>query len=362
MGFLMRRVTLMLALILPAAAAAGVEITDDAGRRVTLDAPARRIVLTDGMGFLALALADPDPVARLAGWNRARMDGNALAVLEAELPGLADVPDTGDLAAGGSIEALIELAPDLVVLDPFYNRSPQAIRVLEQAGIGVAVLALTPNIRSDSPHEGLIRLGTLTGQEPRARAYADFADARIALIRDRVAGAPRPPVLVEAHAGRGSCCLSPGAGQGIGDFVAFAGGDNIGAVLPGMAGQLSAEYVIDRAPQVYVGTGGAYMAAAGGLVVGPGEDPAAARASLARVVERAALVGTPAVAAGRVHGLWHGLAVSAINVVALEALARWIHPGLFADLDPAATLAEIGARFTAAPLGGPLWISPGDGP
>lgn len=339
---------------------AEVTVTDDAGRQVMLAAPAQKIVLTDGMGFIALALIDPDPAARLAGWNAARLDAGARTEMEKALPALSAVPDIGDPAAGGSVEALIALAPDLIVLDPFYNRSPTTIRVLEAAGIPVAVLALTPTIRAAEPHAGLIRLGQLIGREGAARDYAAFADARIAHIRDAVATlppGPRPPVLLEAHAGRGACCLSPGKGEGIGDFVDFVGGENIGAeVIPGMAGPLSAEYTIARAPEVYIATGGSYLAATGGLVVGPGADQDAARDGLMAAASRTGIAETPAYAGHRLHGIWHGLTVSAINMVAIEALARWIHPELFPDLDPAAALAEINARFLAAPLTGALWI------
>lgn len=343
------------------AAFAGIAVTDDAGRTVTLERPAQRIVLTDGIGILGLALIDPDPVARLAGWNRGRVDDSALGVLVRDLPGLDAVPDIGDPENGGAVEALIAIGPDLVVLDPFYDRSPAGIAALESAGIAVAVLALTPTLRDEEPHGGLIRLGDLIGRGNAARAYAAFADARIARIRDRVAGLPaaqRPPVLIEAHAGRGGCCISVGAGEGIGDFVGFAGGVNIGAeVLPGMAGTLSPEYVLRRAPRVYIGTGGRYLAAQGGLVVGPDVAPSDARASLERATARLGLAGTPATEDGRVHGIWHGLAVSAFNIVAIEALARWIHPDIFADTDPAATMAEIETRFLAMPLPGALWVS-----
>lgn len=352
---------LVLILALPVAAWAGPQITDDAGRQVRLAAPARHIVLTDGMGLLGLMLIDPDPVARLAGWNRGRLDVSALRVLVPALPGLDRVPDIGEPATGGSVEALIALAPDLVVLDPYYaERGSAAIGTLEAAGIPVAVLALTPNIRAEEPHAGLVRLGALIGQDSRARAYADFADARIARIRDRLADLPaaeRPPVLIEAHAGAGACCTVAGAGQGIGDFIGFAGGDNIGAaIVPGMAGSIAAEYAIARQPLVYIGTGGSYLAARGGLVVGPGVPVEQALVSLRRVLARPGVAQTPAVAEGRAWGIWHGLAVSAWNVVALEALARWIHPERFADTDPAATLHEIEARFAAAPLPGALWV------
>jgi iron complex transport system substrate-binding protein len=42
--------------------------------------------------------------------------------------------------------------------------------------------------------------------------------------------------------------------------------------------------------------------------------------------------------------------------VATEALARWIHPKVFADLDPKATLAQINERFLAVDYVGDYWV------
>ncbi|PZO64970.1 MAG: ABC transporter substrate-binding protein [Paracoccus denitrificans] len=353
---------LMCIMAISVAHAADITITDDTGREVTLSAPARRIILTDGMAVTALALIDREPATILAGYNRARIDPAALAQLEKGMPGLTSVPDIGDPGMGGSLEGVIALRPDLVILDPFYNRSPQAIRTMEAAGIAVAVIAITPLPAEDHPHDGLRRLGVLTGRSEAANAYADWADARLANIRKRaatVAPGARPAVLIEAHAGRGKCCLAVGAGRGIGEFVDLVGGINIGAeVLSGMAGELSPEYVLARAPQVYIATGGPYLAGTDGLVIGPGVSEAEAEAGLSRVVQRLGIEGTPAQTAGQVHGIWHGLAVSAFNIVAMEAVARWTNPTLFADIDPRLTMDEINTRFLAAPLAGALWVSP----
>ena len=346
------------------AAAASLSITDDAGRTVRLEQPARRIVLTDGMGLIGLAAIDDDPVGRLAGWNRGRLDADALQAFRKAMPAIDRVPDIGELRSGpAAVEALIGIGPDLVVLDPYYNRSSAAVRQMEAAGIAVAILALTPSVRDKEPAYGLKRLAVLIGREEQGNAFSAFFGERLERIRSRVAALPdavRPLVLLEAHAGRGACCIVAGAGQGIGDFVGVAGGHNLGGDrVQGMAGQVSPEYAIAAAPQVYIGTGGSYMAAAGGLTVGPSYSEAQARASLASAVERTGLAETPAVEAGRVYGLWHGLAISGINIVAIEAMAKWIHPDLFADIDPAATLDEINRRFLAVPLAGTMWVDLG---
>lgn len=359
-------VNLVLAVISPAQAGPLV-ITDDAGRTVSLDEPARRIVLTDGMGLIGLAAIDDDPVARLAGWHRDRLDADALLAFRQAIPSIDTVPDLGELRSGpAAVEALINVRPDLVVLDPYYNRSAAAVRQMEAAGIPVVVLALTPSVRDTEPAHGLERLAVLIGREEEGKAFAAFVGERLERIRSRVAALSanaRPLVLLEAHAGRGGCCMVAGAGQGIGDFIGFVGGHNLGADrVPGMAGQISPEYALAAGPAVYIGTGGAYMEASGGLTVSPSYDKTQARASLEAALRRRGLNETPAVRTGRAHALWHGLAISGINIVAIEAMARWIHPELFADIDPATTLDEINRRFLAVPLTGTLWVDlPADG-
>ncbi|VVS97995.1 ABC transporter substrate-binding protein [Hoeflea sp. EC-HK425] len=354
--------SLAMSIVLPAyaALAAAVSITDDAGRTVEMAQPAQRIVLTDGMGLIGLAAVARNPVGLLAGWNKGRLDTDVLEAFRRDGPAIDAVPDIGELRSGSAaVEALIALRPDLVVLDPYY-RSAVAIRQLEAAGIAVAVLALTPSVRDAEPAYGIKRLSMLIGREAEGQAFSDFVGARLERIRARLEGLgadDRPLVLLEAHAGRGACCLVAGAGQGIGDFVDFVGGRNLGAdLVPGMAGQISAEYVLAADPAVYIGTGGAYMKAAGGLTVAPSFIASQARASLDAVLQRPGLAGTGVVSAGRAHGLWHGLAISGINIVAIEAMARWVHPERFADLDPAATLAEIDRRFLAVPLTGTMWV------
>ncbi|ACI93956.1 periplasmic binding protein [Afipia carboxidovorans OM5] len=55
---------------------------------------------------------------------------------------------------------------------------------------------------------------------------------------------------------------------------------------------------------------------------------------------------------GRIHGMFHNLMSTPLNIVATEALAKWIHPSLFGDLDPAQTIDEINRRFLSVPLKG----------
>jgi iron complex transport system substrate-binding protein len=188
----------------------------------------------------------------------------------------------------------------------------------------------------------------------------DFRREHLDRIRRTVAASPnrrRPVVFLEAHAGMSSeCCNSPGRGN-VGEYIELAGGNNIGAdVLPGSSGRLNLEYVISRAPEVYIGTGGPHLAKAGGLVIGPESTPQATSAALRRLIARPGFQVIRAVRDRRVYALSHQLLNSPLDLLAAEALAVWINPELFRDLDPAATLAEMNRRFLPVPMSGTWWL------
>jgi iron complex transport system substrate-binding protein len=359
--------SLVLAASLPALLAcampAQAQITarDAAGREISLPAPAKRIVLSDAQDLIAFSLIDPEPAARIVGWSRARLDEETYALLAGRDRRVAGIRSLGIIRPGAvPVEAIIALKPDLVVLGTEFSASEPGIAQLTAARIPVAILSLAPSLRRIDGELGLVALGRLIGREERAQAFSAFFKERVERIRRRVAErGPRRriPVLLEAHAGGATCCMSPGGGEGIGDFVTLAGGENIGAsVIPGMAGTLGVEYVIRRRPEVFIATGGAYMAARGGLVLGTGRSPEEARASLAKLAARPTLAGLPAVASGRVHGIAHSLTTSGLNLVAIEAIAQWVSPDLFADIDPDETLRLIGERFLGFPMVGTYMV------
>lgn len=348
---------------LPAAAEEAVVVTDITGRTVTLPRPARRVLLAEGRQILALSLLDPKPVDFLAAWlgDFRRNDSESYAQYRRKFPEIDQVPMLG-IGNDGTfpVERAIEIKPDVAVLGVSFasgGRANDLARQLEAAGI--------PVVFTDffiAPFEHTVAsvriLGRLIGRDARANEFAEFYERHMKRIADLVARAngPRPRVLLETHASAGDCCHAPGAGN-IGRFIAFAGGDSISAaVAPGPTAQLSLEYVIAANPDIYVGTGGAHLKASGGLVIGPGFDTAAIRERLAAVVARPGFSGLNAVRNGRVHGLFHNIISTPLNLVAAEALARWLHPEAGREIDPDATIAELNARFLAVPLQGVYWI------
>lgn len=360
----LRALPLSLACLAGAASAAPIEVADILGRQVTLPAPAQRIVLAQARHFQVLSLLSPDPAALLAGWSdefRTSFAPDYQAALK-RFPALAKVPVVGRHTPDSfSVERTLALRPDLVVMSASFaglapgqpaSDSPLIGR-LESAGVPVIVIDFFIHpMRNTVP--SLRALGHAIGQAERTEAFVAFYQQHMRTIAARLADLPadqRTPVFVHAHAGSTDCCNSPGTGT-FNDMITYAGGRNIGAdVLKSATGKLNFEYINARAPTVYIATGTGSRKGAG-LTIGAGVDATAARASLTRLIEANHLDALPAVRSGNSHGIWHAFNDSPLHVVFIEALAHWIHPDRFADVDPAATLREINDRFLAVPLEG----------
>lgn len=335
-------------------------LVDLRDRPLALTPPVTRLSIDDGRYLIGLALIHPDPVSVLAGWSGDinRISPEMYEAFVERFPALATLPTTPSSAADFSVEAVLAAEPQAAVVSIGAGPTEAQIAQLRAAGVETVFIDFFSH-PFENQARSLALLGALIGRETEAESYNRFRAERLAVIAERVARIPedqRPTVFLEAHAGNGpDCCNSPGRGN-VGDYIAFVGGRNIGAdVLTAPFGKLNLEYVIDRDPDVYIATGGPHLERAGGYVVGPQFTPEQAAASLKRVTQRRGISSLTAVRAGRAHGLSHQLINSPIDIVATEALARWIHPDLFADLDPRATLDEINSRFLAAPYRGDYW-------
>jgi iron complex transport system substrate-binding protein len=345
-----------------AAAQTRLDIKDLKGRSVSLPRLPRRLLIDDGRYLVALSLIHPDPPSLLAGWPRDinRIGDSAYQRFLAKFPALGNVPQVSSSAGAFSLEKALAVKPDVALFTLGLGPSPEEVTQLEAAGVPVVFIDFF-----SQPFENLepsLRiLGKLTGREAQAEAFIAFRGARmnaISSVLRKTAGLKRPKVFLEAHAGMSDdCCTSPGKGN-IGDYIEFVGGHNIGAdVLPGSFGRLNLEYVVSQNPAIYIATGGPHLEKAGGMVVGPGYTPERARAALTKVAGRTGISSLSAVASGRVYGLSHQLLNSPLDILAVESLARWIHPELFGRLEPQKTLTELNDKFLAVPLEGAYWIN-----
>ncbi|KHL25711.1 ABC transporter substrate-binding protein [Croceibacterium mercuriale] len=341
------------------AATAG--LVDVRGRQVRVNGPVSRIAIDDSRYLVALGLIHPDPGSLLVAWPQDvnRLGDETYRQFLVKSPGLGDLPKVASSAGNFDLESLLAAKPQLALLSLESGITDAQIAQLEGAGITVAIVDFFVQPLQNL-ERSLLLLGEVTGRQQQAQAFVQFRKARMDRIAQGIASLPaddRPTVFLEAHAGMGGdCCNSPGRGN-IGDYLSFVGGHNIGAdVIEQSFGKLNLEYVVSRDPAVYIGTGGPHLAKANGLVLGAAVTPAQARAALARVTARPAIAGLTAVRTGNAHGFSHQLINSPLDIVAIETFARWLHPDLFADLDPAATLEAINRQFLAVPYRGTFWV------
>lgn len=344
----------------PATAGAEVVVTDLRGRTVKLGAPASRVLIDDARFLVALALIHPQPERLIAAWphDSHRIDGQMYARFKARYPALETAPRVASSAGAFSLEQVLDVRPDVAVFSLGRGPTDAQLKLIEAAGIPAVFIDFFVQ-PFENQEKSLAVLGALVGREAEAAKFAAYRRERLDRISARVAKAagPRPKVFMEAHAGMSAeCCNSPGKGN-VGDYIEFVGGHNIGAdVLPGATGRLNVEYVIGQQPAVYVATGGPHLEKSGGLVMGP-YSLERARKALAAMTARPALARLPAVQGGHAFGLSHQLLNSPLDLLAVEALARWIRPDLFGDLDPARTLDELNTQFLAVPVDGVHWIA-----
>lgn len=343
-------------------AQARMSVTDVRGRKVQVPVPAKRILIDDGRFLVALSLIQRDPSASVAAWphDTARIGVELWGELRSGFPSLASLPVVPSSAAPFSVERVLSVRPDVAVFSLGRGPTDAEIGQLQRAGVPVVFIDFFQKPLTNM-EPSLRLLGTLTGSALKASEFIEFRRSHLEHIRGVLAAnksVPRPKVLLEAHAGSSpECCFAPGRGN-IGDYLSLAGGVNIGAsVIPGASGRINPEYIIAQNPEVYVATGGPHLAAVGGVVVGPEFTPDETRAALRRMISRPGFGRLRAVRSNRVHALSHQLLNSPLDILAVEALAVWLHPDLFADLDPAKTLKELNQRFLAIPLSGPWWVN-----
>ena len=348
------------------AAQGPITVTDVLGRKVTLKAPAKRVILTQARHLPVMALLTPDPVSILAGWSdefRTSFSREYQNYLE-RFPAIAKVPLVARHTADSfSVEQTMALRPDLVVLTARFaggtdrESVENSLMMKRFAAAGIPVLVVDFFVKPlENTVPSLKALGEAIGQPQRTAEFIDFYQRHMKGVADRLKDLPassHPPVLVHAHAGSTDCCNSPGQGT-FNEMIRYAGGHNIGAdVLKTQTGKLSFEYINSRNPQVYIATGtGSGKRASQGLHIGTGVTEDDARSSLQAVIDGNRLTALSAVRNGNAHGIWHAFNDSPLHVVFIEALAGWIHPDRVDEQSARKTLDEINRRFLTVPLSG----------
>lgn len=162
-------------------------------------------------------------------------------------PEVATLPKLGGLL-DPDVERLLALKPDLVVM---YQTQSDLRRQLERAGLPV----FEHRLGSLSDIAGTMRaLGQRIGSPERGEDAARRLERRLAAVRARVAGRPRPRTLLVFGRQAGSL-RGINASGGIGflhDLLDLAGGEDLLGDIRQQAVAMSTEMVLARAPETII--------------------------------------------------------------------------------------------------------------
>ena len=220
-----------------------ITLTDQAGRQVTLEAPAQTLVscyYITTYSTLALGLGD-----RVVGLEK-KADTRPIYTLCA--PELLEKPQVGTLKEL-NVEAVVALEPDLVLM-PVKLQDYAA--TLED--LGIPVLVVNPESQ-ELLEEMLVLIAAACGVPERAEALLAYYEQQLDKVRERIQGEEAPRVYLASN----SSYLSAAPGQMYqSDLITLAGGENVMSQLPGdYWTEVSYESILAADPEVIVIPAGA---------------------------------------------------------------------------------------------------------
>ncbi len=334
-----------------------VTIKDVTGRSVEVNTPVKHMILGEGRQIYFLAALDKEnPFEHVVGWrdDLPKADPESYDAYLAKYPEIAKLPTFGGMKDGTfDIEQAVALKPDVILMNIDAKTATEEAGYIEKLGkVGIPLVYVDFREKPMENTEPSMRvMGQLMGKEAVAEDFIKFRADSIKRVTDVLEKSnPKKPVVFVERAGGYSddCCMSFG-NENFGKMVEIAGGINMAKdIIPGTFGTVNPEQVIASNPDQIIVTGGnwdKYVPGGAWVGVGYGADIKEARRKLEALTKRPAFTGVKAVSDGNVHAIWHQFYNNPYQFVAIQEMAKWLHPDLFADLDPEATFKELHARF-----------------
>ena len=303
-----------------------ITIIDATGSQVNVSAPVERIVsLNSGLTEIICALGCED---RIVGRDKSSVFPTSIS----------EKPVAGQNSYAPNMEVLLEMAPDVIVADSMLSYNTEALKKIETAGLPVIIeepsnVSRVKNITSN--------FGLIFGEEEKAAEINDYITSYENLVNERVkdlASNEKPSVYIEWYQAWQTFTADSAANE----IIVKAGGVNIAAEITATAPVLSPEYVVEKNPDIIVRM-------ISGDLIGNSTGFEATRSEL---MNRAGLDEVTAIKEGKVY-VYDPILLEGIRYpVGLLYWAKWFHPSLFEDVDPAAVHAELIQQFFGVTLEG----------
>lgn len=225
--------TLLLAL---SPAAAAVSAVDDAGNRITLSSPARRIISLAPHATELLFAAGAGPyVVGVSQYSDFPAQASRLPMV------------------GGSnafdIEKIVSLKPDLAVV---WRSGNSAERVAKLRAVGITVFESEPRNFSDIA-SSIERLSRLSGTEQDGQSAADAFRKRLKKLERTYRHQPTVRVFYQIWS---SPLMTLNGKHMVSEALRICGGENIFQALPSLAPTIGAEAVLQANPEAIIAASG----------------------------------------------------------------------------------------------------------
>ena len=321
-------ISCVLCLLLGAAGRAqGVEklFVDETGYKVSLNVPVKRAVVFNTYNaefFRAVGGKDV-----LVGLDRGTF------ALEKYWPGFSNSIVVGQGQQEPNWEKVVSARPDVVVM-PRNGAYEVARQKLGPFGIPVIVMTGWDVTKH---YENVLLVGELTGRESRALALNAFHKKYDRIVDERVRGLPTRSIYLE----KGAKFFTSLVGSGWHDMIVQAGGRNIFDQI-NFASQAKSkgnvhEFEID-AEAVIRANPYAIIKQIDTSYLPPGKEKMAA--AIAEIKARPGWDSLDAVKSDRIYIVTYFGAGAVSKLVGKLYIAKFLHPALFANIDPAAVMKE----------------------
>lgn len=339
-----------------------VTVTDIIGRQVSVVVPAERVVLAMARDLhMFAAVAGEETLKKIVGWgpDLKLWDQDTYLKYEEKFPEIEAIPDVGYHYNGNfSVERVISLKPDVVIFPKWIadiEGGADDMAKLEQVGIPSIVIDYSSNPWENAVPSTIL-LGTVLGEEKRAREIVDFYETRVNAVVARLQkiDKPKPKVYVELGSKGPSEYGNTSGNISWGAMVLKAGGNNIAEGVVKGTTPINPEYLLKENADVII-IAGSNWKTPGAMRLGYYASPEESRGLLKAFTERPGWNTLRAVQNGRVYSVFSPWHAQIQHFAAIEALAKWFYPDEFKDLDPEGSFKEFHDRFLPVDYSG-VWM------
>ncbi|WP_231593740.1 ABC transporter substrate-binding protein [Methanosarcina siciliae] len=340
-----------------------ITVTDLAGREVVVPTRVERVVLAHSLYIQEFAALEGENFTeKIVGWGSEleTYDIDTYNEYLKKYPEIKYIPTVGSLSRNTfDAEAVVSLNPDLVIMPLMLKELAQKnTEHLENAGIPVLFVDFWKD-PLENTQESILVMGQVLGKEKRAENISEFYGEQMDKVYSGLnnmdtENTTKQKVYVEYGSFGPSQYGMTFSNSNWGSMITVLKGTNVAEGVASMA-PIDPEYLLAENPDVIIIAGQYWPESKDSMVLGYLTNPTESRELLQGFCKRSGWSTLNAVKNNNVHGIHHGISYHVYNFAGIQALAKWMYPDAFVDMDPEANLREFHERYLPIDYSG-VWI------